>query len=238
MRARVLFFGMLKDIVGMSREDAEFPEGADLRSVFAAYATRFPPLGNLSRSIVVARNQEFADPATTLADGDEVAFLPPVSGGRNTDDLEIHEAGHYFALTRHAIDIRAQIARLLNGAEGAVVTFEGTVRNHTKGRSTRCLDYECYESMALKMMAQIGLQLALAHSVQSVAMVHRLGRLLIGETSVAVIVTAEHRRAAFEASLEGINRLKKAVPIWKKEYFTDGEVWVEGEWDENIPFAG
>ena len=157
MRARVLFFGMLKDIVGMSREEAEFPEGSDLRSVFAAYASRFPPLGNLSRSIVVARNQEFADPTTRLADGDEVAFLPPVSGGRNTDDLEIHEAGHYFALTRHAIDIRAQIARLLTGAEGAVVTFEGTVRNHTKGRSTRCLDYECYESMALKTMAQIGL---------------------------------------------------------------------------------
>jgi MoaE-MoaD fusion protein len=238
MRARVLFFGMLKDIVGMSREEAEFPEGSDLRSVFAAYADRFPPLGNLSRSIVVARNQEFADPATTLSDGDEVAFLPPVSGGRNTDDLEIREAGHYFALTRHAIDIRAQIARLLNGAEGAVVTFEGTVRNHTKGRSTRCLDYECYESMALKMMAQIGIQLALAHSVQRIAMVHRLGRLLIGETSVAVIVTAEHRRAAFEASLDGINRLKKSVPIWKKEYFTDGEVWVEGEWDENIPSAG
>jgi molybdopterin converting factor subunit 1 len=238
MRVRVLFFGMLKDIVGMSREDAEFPEGADLRSVFAAYALRFPPFGNLSHSIVVARNQEFADPTTTLADGDEVAFLPPVSGGRNTDDLEIREAGHYFALTRHAIDIRAQIGRLLTGAEGAVVTFEGTVRNHTKGRSTRCLDYECYESMALKMMAQIGVQIALAHSVERIALVHRLGRLLIGETSVAVIVTAEHRRAAFEASLDGINRLKKTVPIWKKEYFTDGEVWVEGEWDENIPFAG
>ena len=238
MRARVLFFGMLRDIVGMSREDAEFPEGADLHSVFAAYAARFPRLGDLARSIVVARNQEFADPATKLAEGDEVAFLPPVSGGRNTDDLEIREAGHYFALTRHAIDTRAVIARLLTGAEGAVVTFEGTVRNHTKGRATRCLDYECYESMALKMMAQIGREIAAAHQVERVAMVHRLGRLLIGETSVAVIVTAPHRRAAFEASLEGINRLKKVVPIWKKEHFVDGEVWVEGEWDENIPSAG
>ena len=238
MRARVLFFGMLRDIVGMSREDAEFPEGADLRFVFAAYAARFPRLGDLARSIVMARNQEFADPATKLAEGDEVAFLPPVSGGRNTDDLEIREAGHYFALTRHAIDTRAVIARLLTGAEGAVVTFEGTVRNHTKGRSTRCLDYECYESMALKMMAQIGREIAAAHQVERVAMVHRLGRLLIGETSVAVIVTAPHRRAAFEASLEGINRLKKVVPIWKKEHFMDGEVWVEGEWDENIPSAG
>jgi molybdopterin synthase catalytic subunit len=238
MRARVLFFGMLRDIVGMSREDAEFPEGADLRFVFAAYAARFPRFGELARSIVVARNQEFADPATRLSEGDEVAFLPPVSGGRNTDDLAIQDAGHYFALTRHAIETRSLIARLLSGAEGAVVTFEGTVRNHTKGRSTCCLDYECYESMALKTMAQIGREIAAAHQVERVAMVHRLGRLLIGETSVAVVVTAPHRRAAFEASLEGINRLKKVVPIWKKEHFMDGEVWVEGEWDENIRSAG
>jgi MoaE-MoaD fusion protein len=238
MRARVLFFGMLRDIVGMSREDAEFPEGADLRFVFAAYAARFPRFGELARSIVMARNQEFADPATRLSEGDEVAFLPPVSGGRNTDDLAIQDAGHYFALTRHAIETRSLIARLLTGAEGAVVTFEGTVRNHTKGRSTCCLDYECYESMALKTMARIGCEIAAAHQVERVAMVHRLGRLLIGETSVAVVVTAPHRRAAFEASLEGINRLKKVVPIWKKEHFMDGEVWVEGEWDENIRSAG
>ena len=238
MHARVLFFGMLRDIVGMSREEAEFPEGADLHSVFAGYAARFPRLGELARSIVMARNQEFADPATKLSEGDEVAFLPPVSGGRDCDRLEIREAGNYFALTRHAIDLRGVTTRLLSGAEGAVVTFEGTVRNHTKGRSTRCLDYECYESMELKMMAQIGREIAAAHPVERVAMVHRLGRLLIGETSVAVIVTAPHRRAAFEASLEGINRLKKVVPIWKKEHFTDGEVWVEGEWDEKIPPAG
>ena len=106
--------------------------------MFTTYAARFPRLGDLARSIVVARNQEFADPATKLVEGDEVAFLPPVSGGRNSDDLAIREAGHYFALTRRAIDTRAVIAHLLNGAEGAVVTFEGTVRNHTKGRATRC----------------------------------------------------------------------------------------------------
>ena len=238
MRARVLFFGMLRDIVGMSREDAEFPDGADLHSVFASYATRFPPLADLARSIVVARNQEFADPATLLADGDEVAFLPPVSGGTCSNILELSEGGNYFALTRHAIDTRAVIARVLTGAEGAVVTFEGTVRNHTKGRPTRFLDYQCYESMALKTMARIGREIAAAHQVERIAMVHRLGRLLIGETSVAVIVTAPHRRAAFEAALEGIDRLKKVVPIWKKEHFEDGEIWVEGEWDDKVPSAG
>src|ERR1039457_2822641 len=130
MHVRVLFFGMLRDMVGMSREEAEFPEGSDLRSVFASYVARFPPIGGLAGSNVVARNQEFANPATKLAEGDEVAFLPPVSGGCHTSELEITEAGHYFALVRYPIDIKAVIARLLTGAEGAVVTFEGTVRNN------------------------------------------------------------------------------------------------------------
>ncbi len=112
------------------------------------------------------------------------------------------------------------------------------VRNQTNGRPVLCLDYECYRPMALAMMAKIGHEIAAAHQVTRVAMVHRLGRLLIGETSVAVIATAPHRRAAFEAALEGIDRLKKTVPIWKKEHFRDGEVWVEGEWDRNVPVAG
>jgi len=239
MRARVLFFGMLKELVGRTAEEAEFPEGADLRSVFEIYARRYPPLRELARSIVVARNQEFAELSTALADGDEVAFLPPVSGGARpnprANPLEILQDGHYFALTRNTIDPAAIIRRIQTGAEGAVVTFEGTVRNNTRGRRTLCLDYEGYESMALKVIAQIGSDLAAAHAIGRVAMVHRLGRILIGETSVAVIVTAPHRQPAFEAALEGIDRLKKLAPIWKKEHFADGEVWVEGEWDRNVP---
>jgi len=239
MRARVLFFGLLKDIAGTSSEESEFAAGSDLRSVFDFYAARHPRLRDLSGSIVVARNQEFAELSVKIADGDEIAFLPPVSGGAVCDQLELVDpCGHYFALTHHAIDTRAVIARVLTGAEGAVVTFEGTVRNNTRGRATLCLDYECYESMALKLMAQIGREIAGAHEIGRIVIVHRLGRMLIGETSVAVIVTAPHRRAAFEAALEGINRLKKLVPIWKKEHFVDGEVWVEGEWDENVPLVG
>jgi molybdopterin synthase catalytic subunit/molybdopterin converting factor small subunit len=243
MRARVLFFGMLKEIVGRAAEDAEFPPGADLRAVFDCYAARFPKLHQLAASIVVARNQEFAALSTALADGDEVAFLPPVSGGADVafeayQPLEIEEGGNYFALTREAIDVRPLVARVQTGAEGAVVTFEGTVRNNTKGRPTLCLDYDCYEPMALKTMAQIGREIAAAHAVTRVAMVHRLGRMLVGEISVAVIVAAPHRKPAFDAALEGINRLKKLVPIWKKEHFVDGEVWVEGEWDRDVPVAG
>lgn len=238
MRAKVLFFGQLKDVVDRSTDEIELPDGADLKAVFDLYAGRHPRLRDLSRSIVVARNQEFAELSTRVADGDEIAFLPPVSGGAAPDPNEIREAGHYFALTRHTIDTHGIAARILTGAEGAVVTFEGTVRNNTNGRSTLYLDYECYEPMALKMIARIGCEIASSHQVTRVAMVHRLGRLLIGETSVAVIVTAPHRRPAFDAALEGINRLKKLVPIWKKEHFADGEVWVEGEWDQNVPVAG
>jgi MoaE-MoaD fusion protein len=237
MRVRVLFFGMLKDLVGRPSEDADIPPGSDLRAVFEIYATRYPRLGELAPSIVVAHNQQFARLSASIAEGDEVAFLPPVSGGA-CGDAELRPDGHYLALTRHAIDTHAVIAKLLTGAEGAVVTFEGTVRNHTKGRATRCLDYEGYESMALKVMLQIAMELVAKHEIGRIAMVHRLGRLLIGETSVAIIVTAAHRGPAFDAAREAIDRLKKLVPIWKKEHFVDGEVWVEGEWDGNVPVAG
>ena len=238
MRVRVLFFGLLKDLTGASCEEADLPAGSDLRAALEHYQARVPRLREMARNIVIARNQEFADLSTPLAEGDEIAFLPPVSGGSSVDPKEISAAGNYFALTRHAIEPKGIAARLMTGGEGAVATFEGTVRNHTGGRSTLCLDYECYEPMALKMLAKIGAEIAGSFEISRVAMVHRLGRLLVGETSVAVIVTAAHRRPALEAASEGINRLKKVVPIWKKEHFTDGEVWVEGEWDRDVPVAG
>lgn len=238
MRARVLFFGMLKELVGRSADEIDLPEGANLAAVFERYAARQPRLRELAPSIVAARNQEFADLSTRLSDGDEIAFLPPVSGGTGAGFVELVSGDHYFALTRYAIDPRAVIARLLSGSEGAVVTFEGTVRNNTKGRKTLFLDYEGYEGMALKTLAQVGCEVAGKHQIGRIAIVHRLGRLLIGETSVAVIVTSPHRRAAFEAAHEGIDRLKKIVPIWKKEHFADGEVWVEGEWDRDVPVVG
>ena len=125
----------------------------------------------------------------------------------------------------------------MTGAEGAVVTFEGTVRNNTRAGARCAWITNATSRWRCKTMARIGREIAAAFAGERVAMVHRLGRLLVGETSVAVIVTAPHRRPAFEAALEGINRLKKRVPIWKKEHFVDGEVWVEGEWDRNVPVA-
>ncbi len=236
MNIKVLFFGQLKDITGLREDSLELGDGARVETVFEHYAGRFPRLRELSKSIVLAQNQQFAAASAPLAEGDEIAFLPPVSGGSVSVPKEIvHEpAGHYFALTRDPIDTESLRKRLLQGQDGALVNFEGVVRNNTKGRPTRYLDYECYEEMALKMMAQIGVEIASQHAISRIAIVHRLGRMEIGETSVAVLAFAPHRRPSFEAALEGINRLKKLVPIWKKEYFEDGEVWVDGEWDDSV----
>lgn len=236
MRIKVLFFGVLKDAVGRGEDTLELTDGDGVDTVFEHYAARFPRLRELSPSIVPARNQRFCDLSERIAEGDEIAFLPPVSGGAGVFTHEIcDESGHFFALTRDPIDASALARRLLGGEDGAAVQFEGVVRNNTKGRATLCLDYECYETMAIRVMAQLGREIASMFPISRIGMIHRLGRLQIGETSVAVVATAPHRRPAFDAALEGINRLKRLVPIWKKEHFADGEVWVEGEWDESVP---
>jgi molybdopterin synthase catalytic subunit len=224
MRVRVLFFGVLKDIVGRSEELLEADPGATLASVFESYVERFATLRDKRPSILFARNREFSRPETSLSENDEVAFLPPVSGG----------AGHLFAITRAPIDSRALAEKLKRPEDGALVIFEGVVRNNSRGRSTSYLEYDAYEQMALTAIEKIGLALVSEFAIGHIGIVHRLGRLEIGEASVAVVATAPHRRPAFEAALAGIDRLKREVPIWKKEFFTDGSEWVEGEWDEKL----
>jgi molybdopterin converting factor subunit 1 len=240
VRIRVLFFGLLKDICGRAEDSLDLASGATAGAVFRHYAEAFPRLGGMGRSIVLARNHEFVTAGQELSEGDEVALLPPVSGGsdkstflQRTEDPE----GHFFALTREPLDPRQIEADLLQGCDGALVTFQGVVRNNTRGRETLRLEYECYEAMAIRKMAEIGREIAGKHAISRIAMLHRLGTLEIGEASVIVVVVSPHRRPAFEAALEGINQLKKLVPVWKKEFFADGEVWVEGDWDDNAPRA-
>jgi len=227
---------MLKDAAGRSEDQLDLAAGATLGQVFDHYCDVFPGIREMAGSILLARNHEFAPRTAAVADGDEIAFLPPVSGGSDYVQ-QVSENGNFYALTRHVIATRKLADRLLRGEDGALITFEGVVRNNTKGRHTHFLDYECYEPMAIKVMAGIGRDIAAKHAVGRIGLVHRLGRMLIGETSVVVMVTAPHRQAAFDAALEGINRLKRVVPIWKKEHFADGEVWVEGEWDRDAALA-
>jgi molybdopterin synthase catalytic subunit len=238
MTVTVLFFGQLKDVTGRAQDRLELPPGALLDAVFSHYASLFPRLAEMSRSIVMARNQEFAPLSAPVADGDEIAFLPPVSGGADVWTHQISDAeGHFFALTRLPIDSQALAERMRRPEDGAVITFEGVVRNNSKGRATQFLDYECYEGMAIRKIAEIGREIAASMSIGHIAIVHRLGRMEIGEASVVIVVSSPHRKPAYDASLEAINRLKKLVPIWKKEHFADGEVWVEGEWDDRAPVA-
>jgi molybdopterin synthase catalytic subunit len=220
MKVEVLFFGLAHDLTGLAREQAEVAEGERLGDLRRRYEDRFPRLRELSRSLLTAVNQELAEPARILREGDEVAFMPPVSGGAGDD---------FYRITREPIPTQQLADSLKAPEDGAVAVFEGIVRNHSRGRHTLYLEYEAYEPMALRKMEEVGREAREKFSIDRIGMIHRLGRLEIGETSVAIIVTAAHRAAAFEACRYAIDRLKQIVPIWKKEYFEDGAIWAEGE---------
>jgi molybdopterin converting factor subunit 1 len=220
MTVKVLFFGLTRELTGLQSEQAEIVEGESLDDLWRRYEARFPRLREVAASLLAAVNEEISERSRLLRDGDEVAFMPPVSGGSGEG---------FFRLTRHPISAQELARQLKAPADGAVVIFEGVVRDHSQGRKTLYLEYEAYESMAVRKMEEIGGEARRKYAIDDVGMIHRLGRLEIGETSVAIIVTAAHRRPAFEACQFAIDRLKQVVPIWKKEYFADGAVWAEGE---------
>ena len=231
MRIRVMFFGRLKEIVGLAEDHIEIPEGALVEDVFARFGQQHLGLSDFRSSLVASVNQEFSDWSAVLKSGDEVAFLPPVSGGNDPSAM----AGDFFELVHAAIRSEPLLARVKQAHDGAVVTFDGIVRNHSSGRQTLYLDYEGYEPMALEKMRAIGAALRARFAIDRMAMVHRLGRLEIGETSVFIAVSAAHRAVAFDACRFAIDTLKRSVPIWKKEYFADGAVWADGETAQPIP---
>jgi len=222
---KVLFFGLLRDIVGMREETCAVPETATLGGVFDAYATRFPRLRDIRRSIVLARNQEFGDPASAVADGDEIAFLPPVSGGSDAFCRELTDrGGNFFALTPNPIETAPLISRTQQDCDGAVVVFECRVRNNNQGKPVWCLEYECDEAATIRSLARLGTDLAEHHQISRIAIVHRLGRVPVGEARAVIIVAAPHRNPAFAAAMEAMDRLKTEVAMRKKEYFENGVV--------------
>ncbi len=189
------------------------------------------------RSAAVAVNQEYAAPDQILSDGDEVAILPPVSGG--TSHVSGGGPNDLVQIVREPIDTENILNAVKSGGDGAVCVFDGIVRDNTRGRATLHLDYEAYEEMALRQMRMLREEAIANFGVREVAIVHRLGRLTVGQTSVLIAVASAHRAAAFDACRHLIDTLKKTVPIWKREQFVDGAVWADGEpFPEDLGGAG
>ena len=224
MKIKILLFGILKELVGRGAETLDLADGTRVRDVLAHYSTEVDRFKGLAPSLAIAVNQEYAGWRESLSAGDEVAFLPPVSGGEHVATVE-----DIFQLVREPIRSQELVESIKAPEDGAAVVFDGFVRNNFRGKRTLYLEYEAYEAMALAKMREIGSQMREKFQIHRIIIVHRLGRLEIGETSVWIAVSSAHRAAAFDACRYAIDTLKRTVPIWKKEYFAGGAVWAEGE---------
>jgi molybdopterin synthase catalytic subunit len=235
MKIRVLFFGVLKDLAGRLGESVELPPGAQVRDLLSYCSREVPGLEAMAPSLAISVNREYSGADRVLREGDEVGLLPPVSGGSPEAGASPHEGEitgegrGEVRIVREPIDADAVVRRLQRPADGAVVLFAGVVRDNSRGRRTLYLEYEAYEAMALQQMESLAAEARARFGVRGAAIVHRLGRLDIGETSVLIAVASAHRGEAFDACRWIIDTLKKTVPIWKKEYFEDGAVWADGE---------
>lgn len=249
MRVRVLYLGMLKDLVGREKEELQLPDSARLDDLFDQLQRTVPRLTELRGAIALAVNYEYSDATTVLRDNDEVALLPPVSGGKTKDKKAKDEPStaetplplisEHARLVRGPINTAAIVAALKRPEDGALATFDGVVRNNSRGRRTLYLDYTAYERMALGQMESLTQEALARFAIRDVRLVHRLGRLQIGDTSVYIAVAAAHRGPAFDACRWLIDALKTTVPIWKKEHFEDGAVWADGEpFPPEVPRAG
>ena len=204
----VRLFAGLRELAGTGSRDLELPDGSSVGDVWPALG-----LGDEPPSLLYAVNKKYAETSQVLADGDEVALIPPVSGGA-------------FRLTHGPVNLTSVVVEVVDEQAGAIATFLGTVRAHSRGRDVIALEYEAYEEMAEDVMAAIADDLLARYELCKVAMSHRLGRVEVGETSVAIAVSAAHRQDALAACADAIEALKSQVPLWKKELYADGEEWI------------
>ena len=208
MLVRIRLFAGLRERAGTGARELELADGATLEDVWPALALGEEPAG-----LLYAVNRRYADGDAALADGDEVALIPPVSGGD-------------FRLTFEPLSLEEVVREVRRDEAGAVATFLGTVRSRSRDRDVLYLEYEAYEGMAEEMMATLAAELTGRLDLLAVAIHHRVGRVEIGEPSVAIAVSSAHRAAALAACKEAIDTLKQTVPLWKKEVYEGGEEWI------------
>lgn len=238
MRVKAVLFAGLAQRLGVREEWIELGGAPTASDVFRYYCLREPRLGELGKSVLLAVNAEFCRPEAPLREGDEVALLPPMSGGSPGGAPETMQPAAMMetGLTRDPLPAAAGVGAAA-GAHGAVVVFEGVVRGQSHGREVVGLEYEAYEPMARARLGAIAAEAAARWPLIQVRILHRLGYLHVGEVSVQVAIASAHRAAAFEACRFAIDTLKQSAPIWKKEHFTDGSAWADGEFPATLPAA-
>jgi molybdopterin synthase catalytic subunit len=217
MNIVVKYFAMVRERLGVAEESLELEDGAPVRSVYDHVAARVPELLPLLDRSMIMRNHEYVDLDDPLAEGDEIAVIPPVSGG-----------GH-FRVHAAVLDPAAIAATVADPGAGAIITFTGVVRDNARGRTVQALEYEAYPAAAETQLARIADEMRARWDLLGIAMEHRFGLLNVGEASVVIAVSSAHRQAAFDASSYAIQRIKERVPIWKKEFYDDGDTWVGSE---------
>ena len=220
MNITVRFFAMFREQLGTGEKTIDIPEGSTAREGYDAALAGSSALQGLVNSVMLMVNQEYVEPDHTLNEGDELAIIPPVSGG---DD------SRPFIVTADELDPREVEAKVAGPGEGALVTFIGTVRNTARGMTVTLLDYEAYESAAEKMLARVAEEARAQWPDVGIAITHRTGPLKPGEASIVIACASPHRDEAYAASSFAISRIKEIVPIWKKEHYEDGSTWVGSE---------
>jgi molybdopterin synthase catalytic subunit len=227
---RIRYFAILRELLGKSEETISVPDGTIVSEVYPLVTSEQPRLARLRRSMMLMVNEDYVEPGYVLRDGDEVAFIPPVSGGDDQPRL--------FAITEEPLDPRDVEVQVAADDAGAIVTFTGTVRNHARGRKVIALDYEAYGPAAEKQLGVIGVEIVERWPGMRVAIHHRTGYLEPGIASVVIATASAHRAEAFAAAEYAIDRIKQIVPIWKKEHYSDGSVWVGSEADYQAEVRG
>jgi len=242
VRVSVRLFAGLHDLVGRREVELELVDGATVADLREQLASQYPAVAPLMSALVCAVNEEYVPNERRLSPGDEVALIPPVSGGSSAGGGQTRPwrarlggsapgggaAADRFQVTQEPLDPQRLVNLVRRDESGAVALFYGVVRNHSQGRRVLYLEYDAYPSMAVKKMHQVAEEARSRWDITDIAINHRIGRLEVGETSLLVAVSAPHRREAFEACHYAVDRIKEIVPVWKKEVWEGGESWVEG----------